>query len=124
MKRLSHMFFISLIFSGCFHSEHKEKKESPAKVEIAAQGEMPKVILTPEAEKRLGIDVISIQSTSQMPPSAILYDLKGVTWVYVRTAPQTFSRVHAESRKQEQQTVEVVIRGAAELYGAESGVGK
>lgn len=123
MKRLSIALFISLIFSGCLRSEQKEKKVSPAKVEMAAPGKMPQVVLTVDAEKRLGIEVISIQS-GQVPPAAILYDLKGVTWAYARTAPQTYSRVRTDSLKKGQIAADVVVRGAAELFGAESGVGK
>lgn len=122
MKRLTHVLFIPLILSGCLQSEHKEKKVSPARIEAGASGEMPKVVLTVDAEKRLGLEVISVQA-GRIPPSAVLYDLKGATWAYARTAPQTYSRVHTESLEKGQ-TAEVVVRGAAELYGAESGVGK
>ena len=68
------------------------------------------------------------------PYSALIYDLKGDTWVYVATGPLTFQRQKVTVDFFRGETVFlaegpptgalVVIRGPAELYGAETGVGK
>ena len=69
-----------------------------------------------------------------VPHSALLNDIHGGTWVYVRTAPHVFARRRVEvqdvvnnlvllSRGPDVNTP-VVTNGAAELYGVEFGVGK
>ncbi len=69
-----------------------------------------------------------------VPYSAIIYDLKGDTWVYVAIDTLTFQRQKVTVDFFRGQTALlsegpptgtlVVIRGPAELYGAETGVGK
>lgn len=69
-----------------------------------------------------------------LPYSALIYDLNGGTWVYVATGPLTFQRqkVTVDFFRGETAYLSegpptgtlVVIRGPAELYGAETGVGK
>ena len=69
-----------------------------------------------------------------VPHSALLNDIHGGTWVYVRTAPHVYVRRRVEvqdivndlvllSRGPDVNTP-VVTNGAAELYGVEFGVGK
>ena len=122
MKRLIQVFSIPLVFSGCHQTEHREKSTPPARIEAALPGGMPKVVLTMSADERIGIEVMSVRA-GRVPPSVVLYDLKGDAWAYVRIAPQTYSRVHTLSFEKGS-SKEVVVRGAAWLYGAESGVGK
>lgn len=69
-----------------------------------------------------------------VPWSAVLYDMNGGSWVYVKTAPQVYSRHRVEvSHIVEDSAVltrgvnagdEVVTAGAAEIFGTEFGVGK
>lgn len=69
-----------------------------------------------------------------VPLSAILYDINGGQWVYTRSAPHVYSRQRVEvDRVVADQVVlargpangtEVVIAGAAELYGTEFGGAK
>jgi len=69
-----------------------------------------------------------------VPASAILYDIYGGTWVYNRTAPQTYARLRVEvSHMVGEYAVlvrglaegdEVVSAAVAEIYGTEFGVGK
>lgn len=66
-----------------------------------------------------------------VPASALLNDIHGGEWVYVRTKPQTFERRRIESASQQagrvvlsrglSAGVEVVSAGAAELFGTEFG---
>lgn len=69
-----------------------------------------------------------------IPYSALVYDVKGATWVYVRLAPNVFQRqkVTVDYIKGAQAHLldgpavgtPVVSQGVAEIYGAETGVGK
>jgi cobalt-zinc-cadmium efflux system membrane fusion protein len=69
-----------------------------------------------------------------VPWSAVVYDYFGGTWVYVKTARQTYSRQRVLVRHVMGDTAvlddgpavgkEVVATGAAELFGAESGFSK
>lgn len=69
-----------------------------------------------------------------VPLSAILYDIHGGTWVYVKTAPQIFARQRIELHhvidglavltRGPVANTEVVIAGAAEIFGTEFGGGK
>jgi RND family efflux transporter MFP subunit len=66
-----------------------------------------------------------------VPAGALLYDAQGGTWVYERTAPGIFERrrVEVEARVEGDVRIarglaaqaEVVVAGAAELYGTEFG---
>lgn len=66
-----------------------------------------------------------------VPASALLNDIHGGEWVYVRVKPRTFERRRIESASQKagrvvlarglSAGVEVVSAGAAELFGAEFG---
>lgn len=69
-----------------------------------------------------------------VPLSAILYDIHGGTWVYVKTAPQIYARQRIELHhvagglavltRGPAANTEVVIIGAAEIFGTEFGGGK
>ena len=69
-----------------------------------------------------------------VPFSSIVYDMYGGTWVYVKTAPQSYSRQRVEiSRiiddvavinRGIQENDQVVATAVAELYGTEFGGGK
>ena len=87
-------------------------------------GERVRVKLTLQSEEK-GLVI---------PWSAIAYDMYGGTWVYVKTAPQVFSRRRVEiSRIMDDIVVikrgiaendQVVFTAVAELYGTEFGGGK
>lgn len=69
-----------------------------------------------------------------VPASAILYDVHGNAWVYVKMGPHTFTRHRVEVRytgngeallsRGLKEGLEVVSTGAAELFGTEFGSGK
>lgn len=69
-----------------------------------------------------------------VPWSAVLYDFHGGTWVYVKVAPRTYSRQRVVVRYVKDDTAildagpaadkDVVIVGAAELFGTEAGFSK
>ena len=76
----------------------------------------------------------SLESTLIVPRSAVLYDIYGGSWVYARIAPHVYSRRRVEvSHIVDEFAVltrglevgdEVVMAGAAEIFGTEFGVGK
>lgn len=69
-----------------------------------------------------------------VPFSAVLYDIHGGTWIYAKTAPQVYSRRRVELHHVSDGLAvltrgpaagsEVVITGAAEIFGTEFGGGK
>ena len=69
-----------------------------------------------------------------VPRAAILRDIHGVAWVYVKSAEQTFERHRVEVRftthdlailsQGPEAGTPVVVNGAAELFGTEFGAGK
>jgi hypothetical protein len=82
----------------------------------------------------------SVESTAEpglvkvVPYAAVLYDARGNTWVYTNPKPLTFVRhaIHIDYIEGDLAVLsdgppsgtEVVIVGAAELFGAETGIGK
>jgi hypothetical protein len=69
-----------------------------------------------------------------VPYAAVLYDVRGNTWAYTNPKPLTFVRhaIHIDYIEGDLAVLsdgppsgtEVVIVGAAELFGAETGIGK
>ncbi|MCB9508566.1 MAG: efflux RND transporter periplasmic adaptor subunit [Deferribacteres bacterium] len=69
-----------------------------------------------------------------VPVAAILYDIQGGTWVYVKTAPQVYTRQRIELQyvvgelallaRGPEAGAEVVTAGVAEIFGTEFGGGK
>jgi hypothetical protein len=97
-----------------------------------------RVVLTPEAVKRLGITTASVsiavvggERRRVLPYAAVLYDTNGDTWTY--TSPKRFVYVRGDIRVHEiegnlavlaagpKTGVQVVTIGAAELWGIEYG---
>lgn len=80
------------------------------------------------------IQEISSQESLVLPWSSILYDINGGNWVYAKTAAHVYSRRRVEvSHIVGEYAVvtrgvavgdEVVVAGAAEIFGTEFGVGK
>lgn len=86
--------------------------------------------------QRVGVELV-LRGDSEgliVPAQAILYDIYGGTWVYVKEAEHAFERRRVSLRYTEgNRTVlaegpavgsEVVVDGAAELFGTEFGAGK
>lgn len=131
------IFIIIVAFVSCMKSKHKSEKIQPAKVEKREGQDLPDVILTEKAVQRLGIAIKKLlpeKSVQHIPVSAILYDTKGMAWVYLNISPRTYHRQKVELIEVIKETAiiknnlsvgsDVVIEGAAELFGAEHGVGK
>jgi len=79
----------------------------------------------------VALPVTQSQSRLRVPTSAIVYDIHGGTWVYVRTAPHSYQRRrvavqsvtgdHALLARGLTPGLAVVSAGAAELFGVEFG---
>ncbi len=123
----------SLILLGCtVHSEGPGKVE-PAKIEKVSGSKFARVTLTEKAVERLGLETVPAGEMN-VPYGALMYGLYGETYVYTNPEPLVYVREPIEINNIEGDTVHllkglapgtmVVTLGAAELYGAETGIGK
>lgn len=111
--------------------------EKPAKVEKASGAETATVKLTEQAAKRLDIKTAVVRDDQQrkaIPYAAVIYDANGQAWAFTNPQTLTYVRERISVERIADDTavltsgpaagVNVVTTGAAELYGAELGVGK
>jgi hypothetical protein len=143
---------ICLAAAGCSRAGTAEEAEGAGDavtLEPVAGTELSKVILTPEAVERLGIrtDQVRVERVARrrgtagpaasrkvVPHAAVLYDEQGDTWTFTSPEPLTFVRRRIEIDRIEggravlqdgpATGTTVVTVGAAELLGAELGVGE
>ena len=133
---------MGLALAGCNSpAAAKETKVQPAVVEKIEGTELNRLTLTEKAAQRLGIqtdlvreELVDGAQRLIVPYSAIIYDLEGGTWAYVSADPLTFSRQqitvdHIEGDRAVLTAgpaagTSVVSVGVAELYGADTGIGK
>ena len=86
--------------------------------------------------ERVGVD-LALKGQKEgfvVPAKSILYDIYGGTWVYIKSGDHAFERRRVLIRYTVDQRVvlaespvvgtQVVVDGAAELYGTEFGAGK
>lgn len=108
----------------------------PAQVAPIPGTDLARVTLTKQAAQRLGITTVPVVAEPALvvPYAAVIYDTNGSTWVYTNPAPLAYVRHRISiNRITGEQAVlsdgpavgtPVVTTGAAELFGAERGVGK
>jgi hypothetical protein len=133
---------VGLQLSACTQqaAEAEGAADKPAKVEQVEGAEVSRLTLTAKAAERFGIHTkpvlagkIGRATRRVVPYSAVLYDPKGDTWVYINPEPLTYvrERVTVDYIQGGQAVLTdgppegtpVVAVGAAELYGTEFGVG-
>jgi hypothetical protein len=133
----------SLPLAGCKEKAAYTKIE-PAHVEHKEGQEISKVTLTEKAVERIAVETTPVregkvqgdqaaQPRPFVPHSAIMYLAKGDAFVYTNPAPRTYVRQPVQVDYIEGDVAvlkdgpkpgtQVVSVGAAELYGAEFGVG-
>lgn len=123
-------------------SPGKVEKVKPAKVEHIEGSELSRVILSEKAAERLDIATAPVREALVkragalrriVPYGAVLYDARGVTWVYTSPEPRTFVRheIGVDFIDGEEAVLtdgpppgtQVVTVGATELFGAEFEIG-
>lgn len=129
------------LLAACGGPAEMVSEVEPAQLEAIPGTEFNRVTLTEPAAQRLGIETAPVREeevngTQQMvvPYAAVLYGLNGETWVFVNSAPLTYERQAiavdyiegdmAVLTEGPSAGTEVVTMGVAELYGADTGVGK
>ena len=98
------------------------EQASPARVVPVAGSGVPRLVLTPDAVQRLGIQTQPVAAaapgtagaTEVIPYAAVVYDTDGSSWTYVETAADTYLR---------QPITVTVIRGDVALLSAGPPVG-
>lgn len=132
------LMLTALGLAACGSAAPKASKIEPAKVERVGQTDFSRVVLTEEAVRRTAIQtaqVVDGQGAQKVIPySSVIYDLNGATWAYTSPEPRTFIRQSITVERIDGDKAflsqgppagtAVVSVGAAELYGAEFGVGK
>ena len=122
-------------------SDKTESENEPVKVEPVAGTQVSSVTLTEEAAKRLDIQQVLVRDAQVrgtlrrvIPYAAVLYDPDGATWAFTNPEPLLF--VHQAIKvdyiegglavllEGPPSGTAVVTVGAAELFGAEIGVGE
>ncbi len=116
-------------------------KTGPAVVEKQEGTEFNRVRLTEKAAQRINIQTAKIReeqvngkARKVVPYAAVIYGLKGETWIYTSAEPLLFVRQPVKVDYIEGEKafladgpatgVEVATVGVPELYGADTGVGK
>lgn len=126
---------IGLLLSGCNQASNAAPKEEAITIEEQASG-LKELTLSAKAAERLGVATAPVAAAGSgltMPYAALIYDSQGDTWAYANPEPLVFLRESVVVDRIDGDTVlisagppsgtAVVTTGAAELYGAEIGVG-
>jgi hypothetical protein len=92
--------------------------------------------LSDKAAQRLGVETVAVAGSGahmSIPYAAVVYDAQGQTWAYVAQQPLVYQRAQITVQEIDGDVArisagpasgsQVVTTGAAELYGAEIGVG-
>ena len=129
------MMLAGLIVAGCGQTPLGGEKEAAITVE-KLENAPSKLTLSEHAAQRLGVQMAEVRdqgSQKVIPYAAVIYDAQGATWAYAASEALTFQRAaitvatitgdEAFLTDGPDAGTRVVIVGAAELYGAETGVG-
>jgi hypothetical protein len=134
------ILFVAIPVAGCEQQAAETASEPAVVVEEVAGSELMRVTLSADAAERLGIETALVEevetsgiSSLAVPYAAVLYDSNGATWAYVSDGGLVFVRERLVVDRVEGNIAfladgpvpgtTVVTIGAAELYGAETGVG-
>lgn len=138
---LGALLVASLALSACTQTATTAPKIEPVALEPIEGTELNRVTLTERAAERLGVQTATVSEQQvdgaqrmALPYAALIYDLHGETWVYTNPEPLVFVREAVKVDRIEGETAllsegpaagtAVVVVGVAELYGADTGVGK
>ena len=135
------ILIIATLLTACGQGSVAVEKIEPAIVEAVEGSEFNLVKLTDRAAERLDIQTVPVREeligdTQRLvvPYASLLYGLHGETWVYINEESLTFTRTPIDVDYIDGDTVvlvdgppvgtQVVTVGVAELFGADTGVGK
>lgn len=134
---------LALGAGGCTGAAGSEEPRTDpvVTVQAASSGQPARIILSEDAERRLGIRTqpVSVGTAGSgrrpalvIPYAAVVYDADGTAWAFTAPTPRTYVRARLDIRSIRQGRVtltsgpprgtEVVTVGAAELVGAEAGI--
>jgi hypothetical protein len=112
--------------------------ETPILLEKQEDTGLYHMTLSERAVERLGLETVAVRAQAGgmliVPYSAVMYGLNGETWSYISPEPYLFMRASITIERIEgdlaylsegpEVGTEVVSIAAAELWGAETGIGK
>ncbi len=139
MKRIARtlmsLALVGLVLGGCNQATTTAPKEEAIHLEEQASG-LKQLTLSAKAAERLGVETAPVAGSGSLltvPYAAVIYDAQGDTWSYVNAEPLVYLRAQITVDEIDGDTAvlsagpavgtSVVTTGAAELYGAEIGVG-
>lgn len=129
---------VALVLGGCSEDPVEVTKSVPAVVDTLAGRAEKQVTLTKDAAERIAVATGAVSSGSGagkiVPYGAVIYDPDGLAWAYVLKAENVFVREPLGIDRIEGDRAylnagpavgtKVAVVGVAELYGAETGIGK
>ncbi len=150
---LCHRLLVALLAAVCLPvaackkaqpvaNEDNQEEKSPAEIKRVNGKDGPaQITLSEEAAKRLDVQTAVVEETSAngakqkiVPYAALLYDIKGDTWVYANRHPETYMREPVVVDRIDGDKVflsqgpaagtKVVVVAVAELYGSEQEFGE
>jgi hypothetical protein len=126
----------ALALGGCNNATTSAPKVEAITIEEQEPSGHKVLTLSEKAAERLGVETAAVAgsgSAMSIPYAAIVDDAEGKTWTYVTSAPLVYERaeITVDQIDGDVATIsagppagtQVVTIGAAELYGAEIGVG-
>jgi hypothetical protein len=96
---------VGLQLTACNRQAGAAEEIEPAQVEHIEGTDLSRVTLTVKAMERVDVQLGTVQEIQVMPSgrqrlvvaySAVIYDVRGATWVYTSPAPNTFVRAQIE----------------------------
>jgi hypothetical protein len=110
----------------------------PAVLDTIPGSDLKQVTLTPDAAERIALETSEVtaagESEMSVPYGAVIYDPEGLAWAYVVTGDNVYVREELAIDRIEGDAAyltdgpavgtPVVVVGVAELFGAETGIGK
>ncbi len=125
----------ALALGGCNSASTSAPKVEAITIEEQESG-LKILTLSEKAAERLGVvtaPVAASGSSMTIPYAAVVYDAEGATWAYINETPLVYTRAAITVEEIDGDVARlsagpasgtpVVTTGAAELYGAEIGVG-
>lgn len=131
------LLLTALVTTGCGEAPSDEHViDEPVHVTEIAGSDVAHVTLTSGAAQRLDISTAAVTEAGAMttvPNAAVIVDEHGGFWVYTNPEPLAYERAPIEIDHEDDERAyltdgppvgtQVVTLGAAELYGAERGIG-